>query len=141
MRSGDPSVSQLVADIRAGDWDGSPDNYDANAITAKLGSAGFSVSGSPAAPASTTSFLSRAGKIASLSDPLNWPGEIAGSAVSSVAGDVGVYILKGVLTLIGGGLIVYGATLLTDRRVPSGGESAGAGGAAEDAGELAAVAA
>lgn len=138
VRSGDPSVSQLVADIRAGDWDGSPDNYDANAITSKLSAAGFSVTGSPA---STTSFLGKAGSIVSGvardADPLNWPGEIVGSATSAIAGSVGVYILKGMLTLIGGGLIVYGATLLTDRK--SSGQSAPAT-VIEAAPELAAAA-
>lgn len=145
VKSGDTSVAQLVSDIRAGDWDGSPDNYDANAINSKLASAGFSVtgatsSGSSAAPATTTSFFGDAGKIASLADPLNWPGAIAGSAVSGIAGSIGVYILKGVLTLIGGGLIVYGATLLTDRKASGPAAAPAASSGVDDAAELAAVA-
>ena len=140
VKTGDTSVAQLVADIRAGDWDGSPDNYDANAISSKLANSGFSVTGSTAAPSSSPAGAQTDSFAGGSLDPLNWPGEIVGSAVSSVAGSIGVYILKGVLTLIGGGLIVYGATLLTDRKSSApaaAGVGAGAAAPAPEVAELA----
>jgi len=132
VRSGNATTAQLIADIQEGNpssgesWTGkAPDTYDATAIANKLGVAGFSVAGSAAttpATATTTSFPGGA------LDPLNWPGEVAGSVVSTVAGSIGIYILKGVLSLMAAGLVVYGATLLTDRKGaagPAGGALAG----------------
>ena len=135
VRNGNSTSAQLIADIEEGNpatgqsWTGkAPDTYDSSAIASKLGQP-FSVSGATAGPtATTTSFPG--GSL----DPLNWPGEVAGSVVSSVAGSVGVYILKGVLSLMAAGMVVYGATLLTNRKgaaAASGGALAGATAPAE----------
>lgn len=119
IRSGRASKQQLISDVLGSHWAGlsAPDTYDAQAIAAKLGDTAFSVSGSPSAPANAT----QAG--------VPWymwllnPGAAAGGAaggaaragVKKIAGTIGTYILKGVLSLLFAGLVVYGATLLTDR--------------------------
>jgi hypothetical protein len=115
LRSGDASEAALVADVRSSGWAGSaPDNYDADAITSKLSSSGFSVSGSKAATETSTG-----GTQAELTavdwNPLSWPGQVLGSATSSLAGTIGVYILKGVLTLVGAAMVVYGGVVLSGR--------------------------
>jgi hypothetical protein len=146
VKAGNATKSQLITDVLNSDWDGSPDTYDADTIATILKQPKPIGTGSPAAgttstPVQTTSFLGGAaniaGGVASDLDPLNWPGKIVGSATSAVAGDVGTYILKGILTLLGGGLILYGATLFTDRQQSGGGSPApAAAGVAEDPFEL-----
>lgn len=123
VRKGVSNPTTLISDIRMGDWDGSPDTYDADTIQSKLLGGSFSVVGSNAtgqsASVSTTGF--------SIPGITTIPGgglpnilkNAAGSTLSDIAGDVGLYILKGVLTLMGGAMIVYGSTLLTS----SGGKS------------------
>lgn len=145
VKKGTATKSQLITDVLNSDWDGSPDTYDADTIATILKQPKPLGSGSPAAGATssgiqTTSLLGTAGHylgdVGSAVDPLNWPGEIVGSATSAVAGDIGTYILKGILTLLGGGLILYGATLFTDRQSSGGGAGAPAAAAAEDPFEL-----
>jgi hypothetical protein len=75
-----------------------------------------------------------------ITDVTNAPESIVSHAVSGLAGTVGNYILKGVLSLTGAGLIFYGATLLTERSgarsaAPAatlGGGAAGAAGPEEE---------
>lgn len=133
VKSGTATASQLVTDIYNSDWDGSPDKYDSSAIMAKLKNSNFAVTGSPASASGAAGSSSAPAQASTASidwNPLSWPGKIVGSAASSIAGDVGTYILKGVLTLMGAGMFVYGSTLLTSR---GGGAASGAaaGGAAE----------
>jgi hypothetical protein len=71
-----------------------------------------------------------------INDVVGAPESLAKGALGGLAGTVGNYILKGVLSLTGAGLIFYGATLLTGRSgarsaAPAatlGGGAAGAGG-------------
>jgi hypothetical protein len=142
VRKGNVTATQLVSDIRAGDWDGSPDTYDADAIASKLSGSQFSVAGTTTtggAGTSTTPVATTASLPGGSLDPLNWPGEVIGSAASSIAGDVGTWILKGILTLVGGALFFYGATLLTGKGDSNGSPSASPAipAAAGDAAELA----
>lgn len=131
VKTGTASATTLVDDIRAGNWDGSPDDYDANAIVAKLKGTNFSVAGSSGAPGTTSASTSTPATTTGFDwNPLSWPGKVIGSATSSIAGDIGTYILKGVLTLMGAGMIVYGTTLLTSR---SGSGPVAASGLAGDA--------
>jgi hypothetical protein len=144
VKAGNATKSQLITDVLNSDWDGSPDTYDADTIATilkqpkPLGTGSAAAGASTAATATTTSFLGSARHdAASAADdlnPLTWPGKIVGSAASAVAGSVGTYILKGILTLLGGGLIFYGATLFTDRQ-QSGGPIGATGGAAEGVAE------
>lgn len=73
-------------------------------------------------------------------DPLNAPSE----AMNAVLGAVGKWLLQGVLTLVGGGLIVFGASITTERSGISGPQTGSQGGilaplstVAEDAPEVA----
>lgn len=124
LRTGQASEASLIADIRSGGWAGSgPDDYDANAIQSKLASPSFSVVGSAAdttepqgsATVAPSGVITNAELTGFDWNPLSWPGQIAGSAVSSLAGSVGIYILKGVLTLMGVGLILYGGVVMSGR--------------------------
>ena len=134
VKKGTATKSQLINDILNSDWDGSPDTYDADTVATILKQpkplgTGSAAAGANSSGIQTTSLLGTAGHylgdVGSAVDPLNWPGEIVGSATSAVAGDIGTYILKGILTLLGGGLILYGATLFTDRQQSGGGAAAG----------------
>lgn len=123
VRSGKASPATLVADVQSSLWAGkAPDTYDATAIAAKLRGTQFAVTapevasaaGHPSSPGGTTPI--GATPAGFNWNPLTWPGQVLGSATSSLAGTIGTYILKGVLTLVGGSMIVYGATLLADKK-------------------------
>jgi hypothetical protein len=101
LKTGTATKEQLTADVRNSGWDGSGgDTYDANAIASKLGESQFSTTGSPGSASNATLTSAPGGAL----DPLNWFN-------GSVGATIGVYILKGVLTLMGAGLFLYGASL------------------------------
>lgn len=157
VASGKATATQLVDDINVGNgtesWTGSgPDTYDSTAILSKLNSGSFSIAGSPADgsnAASTSADKAQAdsflgglggsivnGILPGASSAAGVAGSVGESALGSLAGDIGIYLLKGILTLVGGGLVFYGFTLLTDR----GGKSAApAAAAAPDEDDLLAM--
>ncbi|MGP8065359.1 MAG: hypothetical protein ACLP81_03145 [Acidimicrobiales bacterium] len=103
------SLPSLEAALGASNWSGGGQNSAeeqayAEAIASDLGT------GDVAASAKLTSINW---------DPLHYLGEglgvVTGSATSALAGSVGVYILKGVLSLIGAGMVLYGAVIMTGR--------------------------
>jgi len=117
VRSGKATSSQLVADVKASHWAGLsiPDTYDSSAITAKLASSNFAVSGAAASPPATTASFGL--------NPLQWPSQAAQMATGGIVGTIKTMVLKGALTLMGAGMIFYGLTLLTDKKSPVAGGS------------------
>jgi hypothetical protein len=110
LRSGTASEQTLTTDVLNSGWDGSgQDTYDATAIASKLGESDFSAAGSSGTGgtgAQTTGILS----------PItNALGGVASSAASSILGTVGLYVLKGIISLTGAAIFVYGAKLTTER--------------------------
>jgi hypothetical protein len=107
------SLEDLEGALAGSNWSGfgqgsSQEEAYAKAVASDLGTGDRSAGGGATA---TLDAIAPGGNW----DPLNWPGAIVGSATSALAGSVGVYILKGVLTLIGAGMVVYGAVVLTGR--------------------------
>lgn len=106
LRTGTATKEQLTRDIYMGTWNGgSQDPADANAIASILGQPKFSANGSSGSGGSsgaggTTATLTSAP--GGVLDPLNW---------GSVGTSIGAILLKGVLTLMGAGLFLEGASL------------------------------
>lgn len=124
LASGSASTKQLVNDVYASSWDGHPDKYDADAIATSLQ---LPAPGGPGILGQITNFVTfganpnNAGG-ANSPDPVTRVGAAGTSAANTVKsatsgllGNVGLYILKGVLTLTFGAVGVFGVTLLTGR--------------------------
>jgi hypothetical protein len=129
LRSGTASEQQLTADILNSGWDGSGgDSYDASTIASELNEPNFSVAGSSGSGASTTGI--------SL-NPLKDVEDVLGSSVSSAAsgllGTIGIFVLKGIISLVGGGLFIYGAKIATERGPAKSNAASAAGGATSQA--------
>lgn len=124
LRSGNATASQLVADIAAGNgstsWTGSgPDTYDSTAIISKLKNSNFSITGSAASPQVN---INTAGFGL---NPLQWPQQAVSTAAGAIGNSVKLLVLKGILTLMGAGMVYYGLTLLSNRNGSSSDRSAG----------------
>lgn len=122
LRSGTATEQQLTTDILNSGWDGSGgDTYDATAIASKLGESDFSVAGAKASGASLDNVLNP------ISDIQGVLGGAVSSAASSLLGTVGLYVLKGIISLTGAAIFVYGAKLTTERGPAKQGSSSGGG--------------
>ena len=124
LRTGTETEAQLTSDVLASGWDGSGgDTYDATAIASKLGESNFSTAGA----ASSTAPTSASTTGLSL-NPITDVTNALGGSLSGVMKQVGIYVLKGIITLTGAALFVYGAKLTTERGSSSSSSSSGGGG-------------
>jgi hypothetical protein len=142
IASGKATPAQLVNDIYNSHWAGFsvPDAYDADTIAAKLGikapTATTPASGAPGNHSWFSTIVTLGGHLPGggvITDVTTAPEKAVDSVVGGIAGTVGNYILKGVLSLVGAGMIFYGATILTGRQAGANASAATLGGGAAGA--------